>query len=59
MYADAAFILHQMYLFDTAIFSNKSLTNDYVIISHGRATFAPATEITIYQHTQKEPENIS
>ena len=57
MYSDAGFILHQMYLFNTAIFSNKSLTNDYVIVSHGRATFAPATEITIYQHTQNEPEN--
>ena len=50
MYADAAFILHQMYLFDTARFSNKSLTNDYVIVFHGRAAFAPATEITIYKH---------
>ena len=57
MYADVAFILHQMYLFDTARFSNKSLTNDYVIVSYGRATFAPATEITIYKHTPKEPEN--
>ena len=57
MYADAAFISHQIYLFDTARFSNKSLTNDYVIVSNGRATFAPATEITIYKHTQKEPEN--
>ena len=57
MYGDAAFVLHQMDLFDTARFSNKSLTNDYVIVSHVRATFAPATEITIYKHMQKEPEN--
>ena len=49
MYADAAFILHQMYLFDTARFSNKSLTKDYVIDSQGRATFAPAKEINIYK----------
>ena len=56
MYADASFILHQMYLIDNARFRNKSLTNDYVIVSHGRATFAPATEITIYKHMQKEPE---
>ena len=58
MYADAEFILHQMYLFDTARFSNKSLTNDFVIFSHGRATFDPATQITIYKHTQKEPETL-
>ena len=57
MYADAAFILHQIFLYDTARFSNKSLTNDYVIVSYDRATFTPATEITIYKHTQKEPEN--
>ena len=57
MYADAAFIFYQMYLFVTARFNNKSLTNDYVIVSHGRATFAPATEISIYKQTQKEPEN--
>ena len=44
-------------MFDTARFSNKSLTNDYVIFSHSRATFAPAKEINIYKHTQKEPEN--
>ena len=50
MYANAALILRQMYLFDTARFSNKSLTNDYVIVSHGRATFAPTTEFTIYKH---------
>ena len=57
MYADAKFIFHQMYLFDTAIFSNKSLTIDYVIVSHGRAKFAPVIEINIYKHTPKEPEN--
>jgi len=57
MYADAVFVLHQMDLFDTARFSNKSLTNDSVIVSHGRTPFAPATEITIYQHTRKWPEN--
>ena len=57
MYADAAFVLHQMDLFHNARFSNKSLTNDSVFVSHGRTTFAPATEITIYQHTRKEPEN--
>ena len=50
MYADVKFILHHMYLFDTERFSIKSLTNDYVIISHGRAAFVPATEITIYKH---------
>ena len=53
MYADAAFYLHQMYLFYTAIFSNKILTNDYVIVSHGRATFAPATEISICKQYAK------
>ena len=57
MYADASFILHLMYLFDTARLSNKILTNDYVIVSHCRATFAPATEMSIYKHMQKEPEN--
>ncbi len=57
MYANVAFVYHQMDLFDTARFSNKSQTNDSVIVSHGRTTFAPATEITIYQHTRKEPEN--
>jgi len=57
MYADAAFVLHQIDLFDTARFSNKILTIDSVIVFYGRTTFAPATEITIYQHTRKEPEN--
>ena len=57
MYADAAFVFHQMDLFDTARFSNKSQTNDSVIVSHERTTFAPATEITIYKNTRKEPEN--
>ena len=58
MYADFAFISHQMYLFDTTRFSNKSLTNDFVIVSHGRATFAPATEITIYQHHEKSLKSL-
>jgi len=57
MYADAAFVLHQMNLFDTARFSNKSLTNESLNFSHGRTTFAPAIEITIYHHMRKEPEN--
>ena len=57
MYADAAFIWHQIYLFDTARFSNKSLTNDYVIVSHGRTTFAPATKITIYKHLSAYAKN--
>ena len=50
MYADAAFVLHQMYLFDIARFRNRSLTNDYVIVSHSVTTFAPSTEVTIYLH---------
>ena len=41
MCTDAAFFCNQMNLIDTARFSNKSMTNDYVIVSHGRTTFSP------------------